>query len=61
ITSKQKILTVQVPTDDGASLSWIYRNGTVLNRSDSEEFVTLEVKLSTENLGRIAKMPVTVQ
>jgi len=61
ITSKQKTLTVQVPTDDGASLSWIYRNGTVLNRSDSEEFVTLEVKLSTENLGRIAKMPVTVQ
>jgi len=60
ITSKQKLLSVQVPTEDGASLSWIYRNGTVLNRSDTEDFVTLEVKFSTENLGRVIKMPVTI-
>ncbi|OUR76964.1 GTPase HflX [Alphaproteobacteria bacterium 46_93_T64] len=60
ITSKQKILTVTVPSEDGASLSWIYRNGTVLDRTDQEEFVILEVKFSVENLGRIAKMPVTI-
>jgi len=60
ITSKQKILTVTVPSEDGASLSWIYRNGTVLDRTDQEEFVILEVKFSIENLGRIAKMPVTI-
>ncbi len=60
LTENQKILSVRIPSEDGASLSWIYRHGTVLERSEEEEAVILNVKFSPENLGRLHKMPVTI-
>ncbi len=60
LTENQKILSVRIPSEDGASLSWIYRHGTVLERSEEDEAVILDVKFSPENLGRLHKMPVTI-
>ncbi|MCG8492958.1 MAG: GTPase HflX [Sneathiellales bacterium] len=60
LTENQKILSVKIPSEDGASLSWIYRHGTVLDRQDEEEAVILSVKFTPENLGRVYKMPVTL-
>ena len=61
ITRKQKILTVTVKPEDGASLSWIYRHGTVLDRIDTEDGVQVEAKFSPENLGRLEKLPVAIR
>lgn len=60
LTHNQKALNIRVPSDDGASLSWIYRHGTVLDRSEEETSIILAVKFSPENLGRVGKMPVTI-
>ncbi|MBO6827750.1 MAG: GTPase HflX [Sneathiella sp.] len=61
ITRNQKNLIVEVPTTDGASLSWIYRNGTVIERTDGEDKVILEVKFTPENLGRLEKMDLEIR
>lgn len=56
LTARQDILSLDIPASDGATLSWIYRNGTVLDREDREEIVHIDVKLSSENVGRLEKM-----
>ncbi|MEH6546628.1 MAG: GTPase HflX [Sneathiella sp.] len=56
LTARQNILSLDIPASDGATLSWIYRNGTVLDREDREEIVHIDVKLSAENVGRLEKM-----
>ncbi|MEH6524908.1 MAG: GTPase HflX [Sneathiella sp.] len=56
LTARQNILSLDIPASDGATLSWIYRNGTVLDREDREEIVHIDVKLSPENVGRLEKM-----
>ncbi|WP_338056150.1 GTPase HflX [Sneathiella marina] len=56
LTARQKVLSLDLPASDGATLSWIYRNGTVLDREDREEIVHIDVKLSSENVGRLEKM-----
>ncbi len=55
LTARQAILSIDLPATDGETLSWIYRHGTVLDRTDTEEAVNLEVKLSDENRGRLEK------
>ncbi len=60
LTANQKVLKIQVPTEDGATLSWIYRNGTVLEREDFEDAIQIDVKFSPENRGRLEKMPVKI-
>lgn len=61
ITRTQKILTVTVKPEDGASLSWIYRHATVIGRTDTEEGIQVEAKFSPENLGRLEKLPVAIR
>ncbi|WP_340151521.1 GTPase HflX [uncultured Sneathiella sp.] len=56
LTARQKVLEFDIPAEDGATLSWIYRNGTVLDRVDQEETVHIEAKFSPENLGRLKKI-----
>jgi GTPase len=56
LTARQDTLSLDIPASDGATLSWIYRNGTVLDREDREEIVHIDVKLSSENVGRLEKM-----
>ena len=54
--ARQKVLELEIPAEDGATLSWIYRNGTVLERTDQEDIVHIEAKFSPENLGRLEKI-----
>ena len=56
LTARQKVLELEIPAEDGATLSWIYRNGTVLERTDQEDIVHIEAKFSPENLGRLEKI-----
>lgn len=56
LTARQRTLELDIPSADGATLSWIYRHGTVLDRADGEDSVHIEVKLSSANLGRLEKM-----
>lgn len=56
LTARQKVLELDIPTEDGATLSWIYRHGTVLDRVDQEDIVHIEAKFSPENLGRLEKI-----
>ncbi|MBE7637331.1 GTPase HflX [Sneathiella sp. P13V-1] len=60
ITRNQKNLIIEVPASDGATVSWIYRNGTVVNRQDVDDVVRLEVKFSPENFGKLEKMDVEI-
>ncbi|MFB9354852.1 GTPase HflX [Sneathiella chinensis] len=60
LTKNQKVLRVSVPVEDGATVSWIYRNGTVLTRKDEEDAVILEVKFAPEKLGRLEKLPLDI-
>ncbi|MBL4906477.1 MAG: GTPase HflX [Sneathiella sp.] len=60
LTHNQKVLKVRILSEDGATLSWVYRNGTVLDRQDLDDYVQIDVKFSPENLGRLEKMPVTI-
>jgi GTPase len=61
ITRNQKVLTVEIPSHDGETLSWVYRHGTVMEREDDEEIVVVDVKFSPENLGRLEKMQINKQ
>lgn len=56
LTAKQQILELDIPAADGATLSWIYRHGTVLDRSNRDDKVHIEAKFSPENLGRLEKI-----
>ena len=60
ITRNQKVLKITVQPEDGASLSWIYRHATVIGRTDSDDGILIEAKFSPENLGRLEKMPVSI-
>lgn len=56
LTARQTLLSLDLPAADGATLSWVYRHGTVISRTDQEDMVNIEVKLSNENRGRLEKM-----
>ena len=56
LTAKQQTLELDIPVEDGATLSWIYRHGTVLERTDQDDKVHIEAKFSPENLGRLEKL-----
>ncbi|WP_025898966.1 GTPase HflX [Sneathiella glossodoripedis] len=60
ITRTQKILTVKIKPEDGASLSWVYRHATVVSRTDHEDGVEIEAKFSPENFGRLEKLPIEI-
>lgn len=55
LTAKHQILDIDLKPEDGATLSWIYRNATVLRRSDDEETIHLSLRISADNLGRLRK------
>jgi GTP-binding protein HflX len=55
LTAKQKVLHIDLASTEGETLSWIYRHGTVLDRQDQDERVSIEVKLSEEDKGKLEK------
>jgi GTP-binding protein HflX len=55
LASSMRVLKVSLPPDDGATLSWLYSHGQVMERSDGEEAVHLKVKLEPANIARLAR------
>lgn len=45
-------LDVDLSPDDGATLAWLYRNGDVMERSDSEQSIHLRVRLAPAKAGQ---------
>jgi GTPase len=45
-------LRVQLAPQDGEALAWLYRNGRIVERSDSEDGVELAVRLDRQAIGR---------
>jgi GTP-binding protein HflX len=45
-------LELEISLSDGATLSWLYRNGDVLNREDSNGFARVTVGLDARNVAR---------
>lgn len=46
---------IDIPTSDGATLAWLYQNGEVIERMDTEESVHLKVRLDPSNAARFTK------
>jgi GTPase len=47
-----EVLEIELPSDDGATLAWLYRNGDVIERTDSEESIHLRVRLAPAKIGQ---------
>ena len=49
------VYNIDLATTDGASLSWLYNHGEVLERQDGETSIHLKVKLDTTNWARFER------
>ena len=45
-------LQVKLDPQDGEAVAWLYRNGRIVSREDSEEGVSLAVRLDRQAIGR---------
>lgn len=50
-----KIVNIELPSSDGATLAWLYRNGEVVEREDSETGIHLTVRLTPAKAGQLAQ------
>jgi GTP-binding protein HflX len=48
-------LRVQLGSQDGEALAWLYRNGRIVERTDSEDGVELGVRLDRQAVGRFER------
>jgi GTP-binding protein HflX len=48
-------LRVQLGSQDGEALAWLYRNGRIVDRTDSEDGVELGVRLDRQAVGRFER------
>ncbi len=55
LSAQRRELTVTVAWSDGATLSWIYQHGEVLDRQDSDENVELRVRLDPADAARLER------
>jgi GTPase len=55
LVQSTSIYDINLATTDGASLSWLYNHGEVLERQDSETGIHLKVKLDTPNWARFER------
>ena len=49
------VYDIDLATTDGASLSWLYNHGEVIERHDGETGIHLKVKLDTPNWARFER------
>ena len=47
-----EVLEIELPSEEGATLAWLYRNGDVIERTDCEESIQLKVRLSPAKIGQ---------
>ncbi|MHA1598441.1 MAG: GTPase HflX [Alphaproteobacteria bacterium] len=55
LSAKMAIHEVDLASDDGAGLSWLYEHGEVIDRSDDENGIHLKVRLDDINAARFEK------
>ena len=55
LAASMSVLEISLPPDDGATLSWLYTHGQIIERSDGEQGVHLKVKLDPANAARLAR------
>ena len=53
-TAGRQVVDIDVDLADGATLSWVYAKGEVLNRRDDEDQAHLQVAIEPAHLARIA-------
>jgi GTPase len=52
-TAGRQVVDIDVDLADGATLSWVYAKGEVLNRQDDEDQAHLQVAIEPAHLARI--------
>ncbi|MFN3075741.1 MAG: GTPase HflX [Alphaproteobacteria bacterium] len=52
LAETRTLLEVEVPLDDGATLSWLYRRGEVVERRDDDTVAHIRVRLDADDIGR---------
>lgn len=57
LSASMVTLTVELPSEDGARLAWLYRHGEVVERLENEGAIHLTVRLSPANRARYALLP----
>lgn len=53
LSALRQEISLDVPWTDGATLSWLYKHGEVVNRTDGEESVQLTVRLDPSDAARL--------
>ena len=55
ISCNERLVHVQLPHSDGATLAWLHQVGQIVDRRDGQDCIRLEVRLDSANAGRLEK------
>jgi GTP-binding protein HflX len=55
LSKSMQFLELSIKPEDGASLSWLYEHGEVVERTDTEQAIELKVRLDNTNAARFAQ------
>jgi len=53
LRQEDELLNLKIPVDKGALLAWLYHNAQVLERFETEEEITLTIKISQKSKQRL--------
>jgi GTP-binding protein HflX len=56
IASAMEVVDYLLPPSDGARLAWLYEHGEVIGRSDAEETIMLQVRLTPSDRARFEQI-----
>jgi len=55
LSEQRRVVAVDVPLGDGATIAWLYRHGEVIERSDDEEAAHIRVRLDAADAARFQR------
>ncbi|MGY8992258.1 MAG: GTPase HflX, partial [Rhodospirillales bacterium] len=55
LSKSMQFLELTIKPEDGASLSWLYEHGEVVERTDTEQAIEVKVRLDNTNAARFAQ------
>ena len=55
VSCNERLVHVQLPHSDGATLAWLHQVGQIVDRRDGQDCIRLEVRLDSANAGRLEK------
>ena len=55
LNKTQPIINIDIPLEDGATISWLYSKGNIYERRDDEELAHFKVGLDPADIGRFHK------